>query len=693
MGLFSKVLLCVNGRLTKGHCLAVYAMSREIISIYRKSGPLFTGQYLKQVAYQLQWYVGGDKSYNPDMKIFVSLTRSGIPRMIPPYYRKILRKGSDPLVIKIILSILTLSRIILVAPKGGLRINPKTIHIPNFKITRECQGICEMFLLMSVELLRRYVPTYSRIPLKLGYYFRPLFSSGPNTFRDPRKEVSLKDITDKDRRLLTNYHTLPLDAVAILERLGAENILSIGSMWFSSRIVWVTNGYDNPIEATDEGFGDFAEFVESLLEPVVTLWWPRLITRAEVGRLGRKLEGSGKVRVFAIANPILQTLLRPLHDWLMSILGTLETDGTFNQHRPLHRLAGHKDLLSFDLRAATDLLPVDNTVSLFTALFGHEFTQTWHFLMSGVGFRSPDRLTPRLYGRVYKFTRGQPLGYYSSWPAFTLTHHMFVWMAAEAVYPGRRFTQYSILGDDIVIADLRVAMEYKLILERAMGIISLEKSLISFSGACEFAKRFIINNHLDSRMDVSPLSIPLIKSCCGFSAPFVFKTLGCSIRNSFRLKGGGYYVYSRVREDATKVVFKSKRWIRHWLSMHSPSGIKPLPVVLWLAFPERGVLSPTEYGLMRFFVLERVRPRDIDEESISRARRSRDHDNLFEPHLLSFMRLHLTYLKWYAECWIDFDKPLESLGNTGSQTFFLLANASLLLLPMSAPWALSKLTE
>jgi hypothetical protein len=37
--------------------------------------------------------------------------------------------------------------------------------------------------------------------------------------------------------------------------------------------------------------------------------------------------------------------------------------------------------------------------------------------------------------------------------------------------------------------------------------------------------------------------------------------------------------------------------------------------------------------------------------------------------------------------------PAGVVGNTGSQTFFLLANASLLLLPMSAPWALSKLTE
>ncbi|KAK8937090.1 NADH-ubiquinone oxidoreductase chain 4 [Platanthera zijinensis] len=38
------------------------------------------------------------------------------------------------------------------------------------------------------------------------------------------------------------------------------------------------------------------------------------------GGLGAKLEGSGKVRIFAIGNPIWQALLRPFHEWCMSVL-------------------------------------------------------------------------------------------------------------------------------------------------------------------------------------------------------------------------------------------------------------------------------------------------------------------------------------------------------------------------------------
>lgn len=57
------------------------------------------------------------------------------------------------------------------------------------------------------------------------------------------------------------------------------------------------------------------------------------------------------------------------------------------------------------------------------------------------------------------FVCGQPLGYYSSWPLFTLSHHVVVWLAADRVYPRRVFRDYDLLGDDIVIGDHKVAVE------------------------------------------------------------------------------------------------------------------------------------------------------------------------------------------------------------------------------------------
>lgn len=86
---------------------------------------------------------------------------------------------------------------------------------------------------------------------------------------------------------------------------------------------------------------------------------------------------------------------------------------------------------------------------------------------------------------------GQPLGYYGSWSLFSLTHHILVWWAAEQVYPYCRFTKYAILGDDVVIADKRVAGVYESCLQRLGVMISYQKYLISCTGAIEFAKRFM----------------------------------------------------------------------------------------------------------------------------------------------------------------------------------------------------------
>jgi hypothetical protein len=59
-------------------------------------------------------------------------------------------------------------------------------------------------------------------------------------------------------------------------------------------------------------------------------------------------------------------------------------------------------------------------------------------------------------------------------------------------------------GDDVVIADLHVARQYEDYLHRLGVTISYPKSLISSTGAAEFAKRFRVRN---MRKDLSPLSI------------------------------------------------------------------------------------------------------------------------------------------------------------------------------------------
>lgn len=69
--------------------------------------------------------------------------------------------------------------------------------------------------------------------------------------------------------------------------------------------------------------------------------------------------------------------------------------------------------------------------------------------------------------------------------------------------PGERFTDYAILGDDIIIADEAVAKEYELALQRLLwGSDILSK--ISKTGCGEFAKRFMVKG---MSKDFSPISI------------------------------------------------------------------------------------------------------------------------------------------------------------------------------------------
>jgi hypothetical protein len=65
------------------------------------------------------------------------------------------------------------------------------------------------------------------------------------------------------------------------------------------------------------------------------------------------------------------------------------------------------------------------------------------------------------HGDQLKYSTGQPMGAYSSWAAFTLTHHLVVhWCAKLCGYDD--FQDYILLGDDIVIKNDKVAEKYKI---------------------------------------------------------------------------------------------------------------------------------------------------------------------------------------------------------------------------------------
>ncbi|GAB2236455.1 hypothetical protein Droror1_Dr00028099 [Drosera rotundifolia] len=117
-------------------------------------------------------------------------------------------------------------------------------------------------------------------------------------------------------------------------------------------------------------------------------------------------------------------------------------DGTFNQSAPLDRLAGTSGTVySIDLKAATDRWPLLLMFEIVQSLFDRSFASS--AVNSALGLNIFEiSFVNRKVGKpppAVSFIAGQPLGYYSSWPLFALSHHFVIWYAAELLYPGRKF--------------------------------------------------------------------------------------------------------------------------------------------------------------------------------------------------------------------------------------------------------------
>ena len=160
-------------------------------------------------------------------------------------------------------------------------------------------------------------------------------------------------------------------------------------------------------------------------------------------------------------------------------------------------------------------------------------------------------LVPSDVPRCVRYAVGQPMGALSSWAMLALTHHFIVAMAAVRVgfIPGT-FRNYAVLGDDIVIADGRVAGAYLQLMAELGVEIGLAKSLVSRNGVLEFAKRFIVRGK-----DVSPVPVKeLVAALLSFesSTTFILK-YGLRPASLASLAGWGYRVRGRLSGEFSQL--------------------------------------------------------------------------------------------------------------------------------------------
>jgi len=218
---------------------------------------------------------------------------------------------------------------------------------------------------------------------------------------------------------------------------------------------------------------------------------------ARQGKIATKVEPAGKVRVFAIVDYWSQCALKPLHDFVFGVLRSIPQDGTFDQERPVKRLLQRAPsgavFHSFDLSAATDRCPIAIQELVVAVMFGATYAAAWVELLVGRPYFVPKQ-GPREQGvpRFVKYAVGQPMGAYSSWAVFALTHHAIVQFAAYLAGHKGWFGLYALLGDDIVIADVSVANKYKRLCKWLGMGIGISKSMVNDNLSCEFAKKVFV---------------------------------------------------------------------------------------------------------------------------------------------------------------------------------------------------------
>lgn len=140
-----------------------------------RSGSLFLALYFKQCRVCLQRTVGEDTTPF-DLSVSVSLTRGGLPRIIPSFHRRKIREG-DTAVIQLYMNFFSVSKWIPLAPKVT-RKTLETVVTPTDYFS--ALAVAERLTSCAKALLDRYVPDMATIPFKQGLRFIPTWKSVPS---------------------------------------------------------------------------------------------------------------------------------------------------------------------------------------------------------------------------------------------------------------------------------------------------------------------------------------------------------------------------------------------------------------------------------------------------------------------------------------------------------------------------------
>lgn len=481
-------------------------LARNIIRLWETMGRKALISYLKECVRATVQFIAGQQYVRNNIPI--KLSKTGLPKIIPGPLRTriaLIKKGVETqeslLILRAVLSILQVYRTIKVP---GLVAEISTVTGP---YTGTVQT-----LFKEVKAVSAYFP---KLSVRKGNSWSISETSGPNS--PLATWGSLADVFALawDHNTFINLIKYGISRRAYSLLLWLLVLYSIVNTFYGLSIFFIFN-----LVLKYPTMGPYV-FLILLFLYIRVFWGIKWVT----GRLATFEEGGGKVRIVAIFDQWSQWLLQPLHEGIFDLFKLLPSDGTHDQLKPLNALMEHIRLghpaYSFDLTAATDRIPLWLQIEVLKG-FKFKSADLWGKLIADRSFRITngfkDSINKSIVAEVssINFTRGkgcdirysvgQPMGAYSSWAVMALTHHVLVQIAAKrAKYIGY-FPHYALLGDDIVIADKAVAMEYLNIMKEIGVGVNRLKSIESDHGTVEFAKRWI-HPHLG---EFSPIGAKLL---------------------------------------------------------------------------------------------------------------------------------------------------------------------------------------
>lgn len=526
---------------------AISNVVRYLVCIAKQQGSVGLVKHLKVLSVITQQAAGGYRVADlTSLGVRVSRTSAGLPRVIAKAHRKAIKEGCST-TLRMYLTMFGLYRIIEIP--GKVKVHTITalslyrqgdygshcLFIPFFwaKLGLKFVGRksnVQMLPLQAVRELLGYRGEECSNPTLRPDRILPIQSAGPLSsgagylsFIDPlwlkldEKALHRRDNHgDGDGFVLGLWRGLRPSEKLLKARLDTtwKGVVpsSVGTIFFTVS-VWMNSGLLPYLIDWCKIFD--VRVVKDLFKAAYTVRFGQLEPSGQkgslegLGKLAFLDEPAGKVRVVAMVDVVTQSILKPLHDWIFSIVKELPMDGTFDQTRPLDLLsqAGHKEIFSYDLSSATDRLPLALQEALLGWILGEKVARLWASLLVNRVYSIHPRTAKErgLKQTTFTYAAGQPMGAYSSWAMLALTHHFCVQLSAARVYGYNCewFTHYALLGDDIVIADKAVALEYLSLMTKELRVeIQETKSLVSNNGTFEFAKRTVVRG-----IDATPISL------------------------------------------------------------------------------------------------------------------------------------------------------------------------------------------